>query len=813
MNRSGHDARGEKKLWTLVGIALALVVGACNAVLGTEGGSGRSLQTVECTGGTVDCGGNCVSTATHPENCGACGTACGAGEFCESGTCIGYCVPGEEDCGGLCQVTASDRRNCGGCGRVCESQLYCDQGACSDTCTGTICVDAQGGETCAHLASDNDNCGSCGKACPDGKACQGGACIEACPYGRLSCSGLCVDVRTDANNCGGCGVTCEPGVSCLEGSCGGGEPICTGGTCACGATQKDCNGVCVNTQSNALHCGDCGMQCAPGQLCNSGVCECPSGGELCAGACTDVLASNAHCGACDAACTGGTSCQAGVCECEETHSLCDEICVDQKSDPTHCGGCGIQCAGYESCVEGICKYDGDQCGGAARNINVSRVSLYQAVETHLFQEGALVPVQNRAVDVIRGRDAMVRVFVAPQEGFSSRELSARVFVENDGEIEAFFSKMTVSGASVQNSLASTFQVDLPAAVIGASTQYWVELVECGVLPEGNVGVTRVPTEATELAELAARQTGLIKMVFVPVTHDGRTPDVTEPMIDQYVRAVERLYPTVGVEWSVRAAIPSNQSGTNIDLGTTLDQVTNRRQQDNVASDIYYYGLIDPAASFNTYCQGGCTTGVAWVTGASGNNAAAYRAGVGVGFGNRGVGTYAHELGHNHGRNHAPCNVSGDQNYPYAGGGIGVWGYDREARQLKDPSTHTDFMGYCNTNWVSDYSYRAYASRIATVNGVQSLQALEIASREPPATWRRMIVTGQGARWSSPIDISGPPGENSEPGYVYDSVGNVIAVVDVYRVEMSHTGGFMLHVPVPQPGWYAIGAANGPILAY
>src|SRR5690606_34749691 len=145
-------------LWTLLLIALTFCLGACNAVLGADGGSGRNQLGIECTGGAVDCGGVCVSTLTHPKNCGACGTACGASEYCESGVCLGYCPLGEEECAGLCQTTASDRRNCGGCGRVCESQLYCDLGTCSDSCTGTICVDAQGDETCAHLASDNDNC-------------------------------------------------------------------------------------------------------------------------------------------------------------------------------------------------------------------------------------------------------------------------------------------------------------------------------------------------------------------------------------------------------------------------------------------------------------------------------------------------------------------------------------------------------------------------------------------------------------------------------------------------------------------------------
>jgi len=40
-----------------------------------------------CPSGTL-CGGACVTLATDPANCGACGRACDAGETCSSGSCI-----------------------------------------------------------------------------------------------------------------------------------------------------------------------------------------------------------------------------------------------------------------------------------------------------------------------------------------------------------------------------------------------------------------------------------------------------------------------------------------------------------------------------------------------------------------------------------------------------------------------------------------------------------------------------------------------------------------------------------------------------
>jgi hypothetical protein len=82
---------------------------------------------------------------------------------------------------------------------------------------------------------------------------------------------------------------------------------------------------------------------------------------------------------------------------------------------------------------------------------------------------------------------------------------------------------------------------------------------------------------------------------------------------------------------------------------------------------------------------------------------------------------AHEWGHNFGREHAPCGVSGDPSYPYAGGVIGGFGWNAGTNTIVSSSA-TDIMGYCSNLWVSDYSWSAvmnYRSASASLTSTGS----------------------------------------------------------------------------------------------
>jgi len=82
---------------------------------------------------------------------------------------------------------------------------------------------------------------------------------------------------------------------------------------------------------------------------------------------------------------------------------------------------------------------------------------------------------------------------------------------------------------------------------------------------------------------------------------------------------------------------------------------------------------------------------------------------------------AHELGHTFSLAHAPCGnpLGVDPAYPYSDGSIGAWGYDARSDALVPPDT-PELMGYCGSQWISDYHFRkAMGHRLTRESGASA----------------------------------------------------------------------------------------------
>ncbi|MCB9582473.1 MAG: hypothetical protein H6717_35885 [Polyangiaceae bacterium] len=306
------------------------------------------------------------------------GEPCQESEDCASGLCVrvdashGICTHG---CTGDVSCPTSPNWGClqganynapvCACAPTAASEV-CGDGADND-CNGLI-DDCQFCNGKPVPANDPQNCGSCGNACQTGQICSQGTC-KCPPDAPFQCNGVCVDLDTNPGHCGSCGTVCPSGQSCDNGVCSCGE----------GDAQDYCPGVgCVDLQSSDESCGTCGNKCPYATVCFKGECKCydTSKPDYCSTGCVNLQSDKGNCGACGNSCPVGQLCVDGSCECSLTGYLaCNGTCINPKADANNCGSCGNACATGQGCVAGNCTcptLTPNLCNGACTNTSTDK---------------------------------------------------------------------------------------------------------------------------------------------------------------------------------------------------------------------------------------------------------------------------------------------------------------------------------------------------------------------------------------------------------------------------------------------------------
>lgn len=471
----------------------------------------------------------------------------------------------------------------------------------------------------------------------------------------------------------------------------------------------------------------------------------------------------------------------------------------------------MTCSLGQACEQGRCVGGGasavDGCGGLARGISLSQVAVYQTVSVPIMVGGEELARGARNADVIAGRAALFRVFVTPDAEFSPRPLSARVFVQNGGVAKLYFAKARIAGPSEEGVLHSTFQVTIPKSEITAASRYAVELVECGDAAGGLSRRPRFP--ASGVVPLGARETGGLKIRLIPLLTGAYTPDTSEAALAAYRASLLAMYPIASVDFSIGGALTTNDPS---DWTGMLDQVRSQRELDKPAADVYYYGLLKPSATMKEYCPSGCTAGVGFVPQGAPSQQASQRVAVGVAFADvASAETMAHELGHNHGRDHAPCpewGITGvDLRYPYPRAATGVYGWDFRFETLMPP-TSSDIMSYCDDKWISDYTYRGLTERVASLNGA-ALNEMSLGAAEPFSV---LLVDARGPRWGAARFEPALPVGQPEPAVVLDELGRASAIT-VYRTAVSDLDAHSIQVPARVPKGARLRLRDGTEIAF
>lgn len=397
-------------------------------------------------------------------------------------------------------------------------------------------------------------------------------------------------------------------------------------------------------------------------------------------------------------------------------------------------------------------------GGAAGapippDLSLRALTISQTLEIPLMRAGAEVPLAGRLAPILTGKRALVRAFVDVVTPFHARQLLGVLDIDTGETTRSLLSERSIDASSTQDDLGSSFVFEVAGDDLTPNASYRMRVLEADTTP-----LARFPEDG--YLKLAARSLPAFQLVIVPYVVGGFVPKTGESELAALRRRLLALYPSAGVDITVATPVtlgyPVKGSGGGWD--DALDEIYDQRAAAKPAPDVFYFGLMAPAASFDEFCADGCTLGYSTVADADDADA---RGSIGVGVFPDGSGseeawdTVAHELGHALGRDHAPCPAPPNPNQPdgidprwpedalHKNATIGSYGYDFDALKLIKARVARDIMSYCTPSWISDYTYTGIFKRLDQIQS-ESFRVLDAAPRE---RFRLARITRDGqARW-------------------------------------------------------------------
>lgn len=446
----------------------------------------------------------------------------------------------------------------------------------------------------------------------------------------------------------------------------------------------------------------------------------------------------------------------------------------------------------------------------ASGVSISKVTVLQTVNLTIMEDQR--EVNNRPAPVVAGKDAIMRVYVSPDSSFEPREIVARLSLQTAGtDIPDEEISMNVTGSSSDSAGGSTFNFMLPSRILTGSLNYSIELYEASADADyGNAHVNATwPAEGK--ARVGEENPQTLKIVLVPVQYSadgsGREPDTSAPQVEIYRDMFEALYPTSNIELTVRASVNWNSeiSAFGQGWGDLLSGLQNLRYQDNADDQAYYYGVFAPASSYYNYCNRGCVAGLSTL--ATDYRYPSMRTSIGLGYsGEEAADTMVHEIGHAHGREHAPCGLGGqssDNGYPNTNANLDQWGFDMRSTDLLSPSSYKDMMSYCSPIWISAYTYNGLYNRMSNVNTLSYIVDAEQVHEEGSQgadSWMSVVVEPTGeVKWGYPIAAPSVPDLQVEhrSAYLIGEAGARIGKVEGIYMPFGHGEGGILSFPPVQ----------------
>ena len=335
-------------------------------------------------------------------------------------------------------------------------------------------------------------------------------------------------------------------------------------------------------------------------------------------------------------------------------------------------------------VEAVAELAGLQAAALVRvnpssmDVNVAFAHITQSVQSRLG-----------GVPLVAGRPGLLRVYVRGDEPNFFEPAVLATFFRDGMPVHTELLTSEASGLPQvldEGDLVHSFNGLIPGSVLQSGTTLVLEIDPDGIIPAAAGSVLRVPETGEAVLDIVDVPPFRVRLVPVNQSTNGFESRFDADNVDSRLRLTSDIFPFAEFDADVRAPYTTDlDMATQIGWYTLIEDIATLRLDDG--SPRYYYGGFRRPSGTNILGLGYVGYPVSIGTDASSS-------------------TLAHEIGHNLGLPHAPCGgPSGtDPNYPYVGGGVGEWGWDRSRERLRDPDETYDLMTYCDPAWISDYNY-------------------------------------------------------------------------------------------------------------
>ncbi len=388
---------------------------------------------------------------------------------------------------------------------------------------------------------------------------------------------------------------------------------------------------------------------------------------------------------------------------------------------------------------------------ATLDLHIEKVELTQSTQT-----------LDNSVPVVAGKDGLIRVFVLANQTNSAAPAVQVTLMNNGLAVFGYPKPILAPGTSVPTTLnegllTASWNLPVPGndLLTPTGTGYSITAV---VDPTGAIAEADKANNTTTVA-LSGTTVPIFKTTIFPVALSTGTGDISEANKAQWVARLAKMYPISSVDVAVGATFTgtvSSLAGDGTGWSTLLADLAVKHLADGTAgADRYYYGALNVSYSSGTAGMGYVPSSQSNIIGYADNQGRRGNIETAIGWDKMGYHdggnfpeVFAHETGHNMGRNHSPC-PSGtnapsgiDPAYPYAGASIGAWGYDSTSNTLHDPGVDKDIMAYCTPDWVSDYTYKGILNYRSGTGGFLTVGA-EVTPQPKPSTVAQecLIVRG------------------------------------------------------------------------